>query len=136
MAAGVSFTERGSRPLQPHGEGNELHPPSSSAILPPYGVKLVFSVSFYMVLEPDLDLSHAAQKCCRVCSSASLYPRIDKHFAPCKLGIGRRVSVKQCLDLQVHGCHNLFIALDLAFSRIPLVSYHYQVRANPLVNAK
>ena len=29
---------------------------------------------------------------------------------------------------QVHGCHNLFILLDLALSRIPLVSYHYQVR--------
>ena len=36
---------------------------------------------------------------------------------------------QNCL-LQVHGCHNFFIGLDLVFSRIPLVSYFYQ--ASPM----
>lgn len=31
--------------------------------------------------------------------------------------------------LQVHGCHNVFIFLDLALSLTPFVSYHYQARS-------
>lgn len=56
-------------------------------------------------------------------------------FSSCTTIVVETVMLIQYCLLQVHGCHNFFIGLDLVFSRTPLVSYHYQASSHVKISA-